>query len=120
MRGRPHRDDPAGARHPAGVRLEMHDGRPAVDAWIVPPPEPRRYPATRANIPGGIRVSPVCDVPMSGTNDIGYAISGGWSNGKTPGLQPGDRGSIPRPVHFLTTEWVDSVPVLKRTIIPRF
>ena len=24
---------------------------------------------------------------------------GGWSNGKTPGLQPGDRGSIPRPVH---------------------
>ena len=21
---------------------------------------------------------------------------GGWSNGKTPGLQPGDRGSIPR------------------------
>ena len=27
---------------------------------------------------------------------------GGWSNGKTPGLQPGDRGSIPRPVHSLT------------------
>ena len=25
---------------------------------------------------------------------------GGWSNGKTPGLHPGDRGSIPRPVHY--------------------
>ena len=24
---------------------------------------------------------------------------GGSSNGKMPGLQPGDRGSIPRPVH---------------------
>jgi hypothetical protein len=24
---------------------------------------------------------------------------GGWSNGTTPGLQPGNRGSIPRPVH---------------------
>ena len=29
---------------------------------------------------------------------------GGWSNGKTPGLQPGDRGSIPRPVHWFGEE----------------
>jgi hypothetical protein len=26
---------------------------------------------------------------------------GGSSNGKMPGLQPGDRGSIPRPVHSI-------------------
>ena len=25
---------------------------------------------------------------------------GGWSNGKTPALQAGDRGSTPRPVHW--------------------
>jgi hypothetical protein len=25
---------------------------------------------------------------------------GGSSNGKMPGLQPGDRGSTPRPVHY--------------------
>ena len=32
--------------------------------------------------------------------------TGGWSNGKTPGLHPGDRGSIPRPVHFACCEVV--------------
>ena len=31
------------------------------------------------------------------------ACLGGWSNGKTPGLHPGDRGSIPRPVHYFAT-----------------
>ena len=29
---------------------------------------------------------------------------GGSSNGKTLGLQPGDRGSIPRPVHLINLE----------------
>ena len=32
---------------------------------------------------------------------LGETNMGGWSNGKTPGLQPGDRGSIPRPVHLM-------------------
>ena len=32
---------------------------------------------------------------------LGEINMGGWSNGKTPGLQPGDRGPIPRPVHLM-------------------
>jgi hypothetical protein len=30
----------------------------------------------------------------------GVRMMGGWSNGKTPALQAGDRGSTPRPVHW--------------------
>ncbi len=33
--------------------------------------------------------------------DLGGGAMGGWSNGKTPALQAGDRGSIPRPVHCM-------------------
>jgi hypothetical protein len=35
--------------------------------------------------------------------DLGFLRTGGSSNGKTPGLQPGNRGSTPRPVHCRST-----------------
>lgn len=49
----------------------------------------------------------------------GLAAMGGWSNGKTPGLHPGDRGSIPRPVHWSAITTEDSRKRLARLLSRR-
>ena len=44
-----------------------------------------------------------------GRAKVTTSIAGRWSNGKTPGLQPGDRGSIPRrSTSGLVVKWENS------------
>lgn len=43
---------------------------------------------------------------------------GGWSNGTTPGLHPGDRGSTPRPVHCRKTERAAGPAERRRPRVP--
>ena len=53
------------------------------------PPPSKKTRQAREHSPRGVRLLPVSSEERKG----------GWSNGKTPGLHPGDRGSTPRPVH---------------------
>lgn len=76
------------------------------DAWMTPRKSAVRFcPGSLKRRSVGVVVARVLgkDEARVQFPDGPLEIMGGWSNGKTPGLQPGDRGSIPRPVHYEPT-----------------